>query len=102
VTATSATLNGTVNPNGASITYYFEYGPSSDYGSSTPAQSLGSGASDVSVSATITGLISCTTYHYRIVGTNYSGTSYGDDVTFVVSGCSGSSGCFISTASWDH
>ncbi len=102
VTTTSATLNGTVNPNGASMTYYFEYGPASDYGSSTPVQSLGSGASDVSVSATITGLISCTGYHSRIVGINYSGTSYGDDVTFVVSGCSGSSGCFIGSASWDH
>jgi len=102
VTSTSATLNGTVNPNGASMTYYFEYGPTSDYGSSTPIKSVGSGASDVSVSATITGLISCTTYHYRIVGTNYSGTSYGDAVTFVVSGCSGSSGCFIGSAGWNH
>ena len=26
VTATGATLNGTVNPNGASTTYYFEWG----------------------------------------------------------------------------
>jgi len=102
VTTTSATLNGTVNPNGASMTYYFEYGPSSDYGSSTPIQSLSSAASDVSVSTTITGLISCTTYHYRIVGTNYSGTNYGDDVTFRVSGCSDSNGCFIGSASWNH
>jgi len=102
VTITSATLNGTVNPNGAGMKYYFEYGASSDYGSSTPVQSFGSGASDVSVNAAITDLTSCTTYHYRIVATNYSGTSYGDDVTFGVSGCPGSSGCFISSASWDH
>ena len=102
MTTTSATLNGKVNPNGASMTYYFEYGPTTDYGASTPVESLGSGASDVSVSATITDLISCTTYHYRIVGTNYSGTSYGDDVIFGVSGCSGSSGCFIGSASWGH
>ncbi len=103
VTTTSATLNGTINPNGASMTYYFEYGPSSDYGSSTPIQSLGSGASDVSVSTTIIGLSSCTTYHYRIVGTNYSGRSNGDDVTFLTSGCSSSSrGCFIGSASWGH
>jgi len=103
VTTTSATLNGTVNPSGASMTYYLEYGLSSDYGSSTQAQSLGSGANNVSVSVTITNLSSCTTYHYRIVGTNYSGTSYGDDVTFSMSGCGGgSSGCFISSASWDH
>ena len=95
VTTTSATLNGTVNPNGASMTYYFEYGPSSGYGSSTPVQSLGSGVSDVSVSAIITDL---SNGHYRIVSSNYSGTSYGDDVTFWVSGGSGSSGgCFINS-----
>ena len=100
VTTTSATLNGTVNPNGASMTYYFEYGPTTDYGSSTPVQSLGSGASDVSVSAIITDL---SNGHYRIVGINYSGTSYGDDITFWVTGGSGSSGgCFINSASWNH
>ncbi len=103
VSTTVATLNGKVNPNGASMTYYFEYGPDSDYGSSTPVQSLDSGAGDVSVSADITDLTTCTTYHYRIVGTNYSGTSYGDDVTFPTSGCLGSSGgCFIGSARWGH
>jgi hypothetical protein len=104
VSTTVATLNGKVNPNGAAgMTYYFEYGPDSDYGSSTPVQSLDSGASDVSVSADITDLTTCTTYHYRIVGTNYSGTSYGDDVTFPTSGCLGSSGgCFIGSARWGH
>jgi hypothetical protein len=95
VTAASVTLNGTVNPNGASMTYYFEYGPTSDYGSSTPVQSLGFGASDVSVSAIITDLL---VGHYRIVGTNYTGTSYGVDVTFAISGGGGSSGgCFINS-----
>jgi len=96
VSTTVATLNGKVNPSGAGMTYYFEYGPDADYGSSTPAQSLDYGASDVSVSADITDLTTCTTYYYRIVGTNYSGTSYGDAVTFLTSGCRGSSGgCFI-------
>ena len=98
VTTTSATLNGTVNPNGAGMTYYFEYGRYSDYSSSTPVQSLGSGANDVSVSAVITDLIAGTIIHYRIVSTNYAGSSYGDDVTFWASGGSGSSGgCFINS-----
>lgn len=35
VTTTQAVLNGTVNPNGIEATYYFEYGPSTSYGSST-------------------------------------------------------------------
>ena len=95
VTTTSVTLNGTVNPNGASMTYYFEYGPSSDYGFSTPVQSLGSGTDDVSVSAIITDLVNG---YYRIVGTNYSGTNYGDNVIFQGRGSGGSSGgCFINS-----
>ena len=35
ITSTSARLNGTVNPNGHATTYYFEYGPSTSYGSKT-------------------------------------------------------------------
>ncbi|MBC8176585.1 MAG: S8 family serine peptidase [Deltaproteobacteria bacterium] len=70
VTSSSATLNGTVNPNGASTTYYFQYGTSTSYGSSTTSTSAGSGTSDVSVDATISGLSSSTTYHFRLVATN--------------------------------
>ncbi|MBC8427113.1 MAG: hypothetical protein H8E00_00495 [Deltaproteobacteria bacterium] len=82
VTSTSATLNGTVNPKGEAATYYFEYGTSTNYGSTTSSASAGSGSSAVSVSAPISGLISDTTYHYRLAATNSEGTSYGDDKTF--------------------
>ena len=41
ITSTSATLNGTVNPNGRSTTWYFEYGTSTSYGTKTPAKSAG-------------------------------------------------------------
>ncbi len=81
VTSTSATLNGTVNPNGEATTYYFEYGTDTSYGSPTSSASAGSGTSAVSVNAPISGLTSDTTYHYRIVATNSDGTSYGDDKT---------------------
>jgi hypothetical protein len=37
VTMTGATLNGTVNPNGQSTTYQFEYGTDTSYGTSVPA-----------------------------------------------------------------
>ena len=62
-------------------TYWFEYGTRSSYGlrSSSATQSAGSGA--VSVRASLTGLRSRTTYHYRLVATNPSGTSYGADAT---------------------
>jgi len=82
VTSSSATLNGTVNPNGSSTTYYFQYGTSTSYGSSTTSTSAGSGTSDVSVDASISGRSSNTTYHYRLVATNSAGTSYGDDQSF--------------------
>ncbi len=98
VTQTSAILNGTVNPNGESTNYYFEYGADTSYGSTTESTSAGSGTTDVSVSVEITGLTSGTTYHFRLVATNSSGTTYGIDVTFVTDTGSGggSGGCFIS------
>ena len=82
VTSSSATLNGTVNPNGEATTYYFEYGVDTSYGSTTSSSSAGSGTSAVSVNAAISDLTSDTTYHYRLVATNSSGTSNGDDQSF--------------------
>jgi len=48
------TLDGTVNPNGAATTYYFEYGPSPNYGFTTPPTDAGSGSEDVPVNEEIT------------------------------------------------
>jgi transcriptional regulator CtsR len=78
----SATLNATVNPNGTETTVYFQWGTTVFYGNTTSTQSIGSGISDVSVTANLTGLSSDTTYHYRVVATNPGGTSYGDDRSF--------------------
>lgn len=104
VTLNSATLNGTVNPNGESTTYFFEYGTDTSYGSTTSASSAGSGTSAVSVNASISGLTSDTTYHYRLVATNSDGTSYGDDRTFKTTilyvdpsgSCGGNTPCYSS------
>ncbi|MGD8774061.1 MAG: hypothetical protein PVF44_02005 [Syntrophobacterales bacterium] len=82
VGSSSATLNGTVKPNGSSTSYYFEYGTTASYGSVTSSADAGSGASDIPVSADISGLDPETTYHFRIVATNSYGTSYGSDQTF--------------------
>jgi alpha-tubulin suppressor-like RCC1 family protein len=82
ITETSATLNATVNPEGAVITEcQFEYGSTTAYGSSVPCSpsSTGSGESPVSVSAALSGLAANTTYHYRISSTNSTGTSYSSD-----------------------
>jgi hypothetical protein len=81
VTSFSATLNGTVNPNGLTTSVYFQYGTTTNYGSTTASQSY-TGNTTQSVSASITRLSPSTRYHFRIVGTNTDGTSYGSDRTF--------------------
>ncbi len=85
VTHNSAQLSGTVNPNGASTTYYFEYGTTTDYGSTTSIGNAGSGTSPISVNSSIAGLISNSIYHFRLVATNSGGAHRGDDLTFTTS-----------------
>ena len=82
ISLTSARLNGTVTPNGQATTWYFEYGTSTSYGTKTAARSAGSGTSSVNVSASLTRLRTATTYHYRLVATNASGTTFGGDRSF--------------------
>jgi phosphodiesterase/alkaline phosphatase D-like protein len=86
VTTTVATLNGTVNANGSSTTVTFEYGTTPSYGTTVPAdQSPVTGSTPTAVSKAITGLTPNTTYHYRAVGQNANGTTYGADMTFYTS-----------------
>jgi phosphodiesterase/alkaline phosphatase D-like protein len=82
ITTNSATLTGTVNPNGLATTVYFQWGTSPSYGNSTPSQSIGSGTSTVNVSANLSGLLPNTTYYYRIVASNSAGTTYGSGMSF--------------------
>lgn len=86
VTSSSAHLAGAVNPNGDSTTYAFQFGTTTAYGSQTNSQPAGSGTTEQDVSANVTGLRSGTTYHYRLVATNTSGTTVGSDQTFATSG----------------
>ena len=87
ITRTSATLNGSVNPNGQATTAYFEWGTSSTLSTfdTTTSQSIGSGTSAVSVTANLTGLNANTTYYYRAVGQNSGGTQNGSIVSFTTS-----------------
>jgi len=84
ITESQATLNGTVNPNRAETTYRFEYGKTTNYGSSIPVPDAGAGAgtSPVTVYLTPNTLLPRTRYHFRLVATNTMGTSYGADNAF--------------------
>ena len=82
VTVTTATLNGTVTPDG-DTTYYFEWGTTTAYGSRSPERSVtGGGPNGKEVSEDIAGLQPSTTYNFRIVATNADGTTTGANMTF--------------------
>ncbi|MGN6815148.1 MAG: hypothetical protein ACTHK3_03570 [Solirubrobacterales bacterium] len=76
-----AKLIGTVNPRGSEAKYRFEWGATKTYGNSVPVGegSVAPGTGNVSVSNTISGLEGEHTYHFRLVATNASGTTYGED-----------------------
>ena len=82
ITTTSAQLNGTLYANGLSTSYYFQYGTTTSYGSATNIMPAGSGSFLVMLNASVTGLTSGTTYHYRLAGVNNEGTAFGSDKTF--------------------
>jgi hypothetical protein len=85
VQQTQAKLNGTVNPKGADTHYYFQYGQTTEYGSSTTSTDAGSGTTALPVSATVTRLEPGTTYHYRLVASSTGGTVHGSDQVFTTS-----------------
>ena len=85
VTSSTASLSGSVNPNGAATSYHFDYGKSPIYGSQTAVVPAGSGTANIGASATLSQLASRTTYHYRLVASSSSGTAYGADMTFTTS-----------------
>jgi 6-bladed beta-propeller len=83
-----ATLKGTVNPEGSSTSYWFEYGETTSYGSKVPTtpQSIGSGTVNVLVKQIVTGLKESTTYHFRVVAESEGKTVPGEDTSFTTNG----------------
>jgi hypothetical protein len=83
--ATSATFNGTADPNGATTTGWYRYATtdpgtcSEAFGIRTPVSglSLGSGTSAISMGWSVTGLVPNTTYWFCAIATNTYGTSFG-------------------------
>ena len=81
--ATTATLSAGIWPNDEATSYYVEYGTTTGYGQTSASSSAGSGPGVVNVSATLSGLVPGTDYHYRLVAVNALGTTYGYDETIV-------------------
>jgi DNA-binding beta-propeller fold protein YncE len=84
VGSTAATLGGSLDPQGADTTYWFQYSTTTSYNTSAPVPGAdaGSGNGFQSVTQSISGLAPDTTYHYRLVTNNAGGTTYGADQTF--------------------
>jgi hypothetical protein len=106
---TSATVGGSLNPEGVDTHYYVQYGTSEEYGQTMPASwaspeeelhgqkpvpagldggsgstlvALGGGGSLPNI--TLEGLTGGTVYHYRLVAYNADGTAYGAPQTVTV------------------
>lgn len=80
---TSATLTGSLTPEGFATKYHFEYGETTAYGTSIPVPDAEtSELGEVLAKADIAGLRPNTTYHYRLIASNEFGTSFGADATF--------------------
>src|SRR5215471_12603466 len=77
----SATLKGSLNPDGLSTTFHFQYGTTTSYGLTTAPQTQ-TGDTSRLVVANINSLAPHTTYHFRIVASNTAGTAFGSDRTF--------------------
>ncbi len=83
LSASSERVTASVDPDGASTTYYVQYGTASCVQEpavcldqpSPPGAVVGSGFGDESVSEELSGLVPNTTYYYRVVATNEHGVS---------------------------
>jgi plastocyanin len=83
VSNTTATLKGSVNPNGLATKYFFKYGTSATpYASETGKTQVSAGTSPVTASTGVSGLTPETTYHFRLFAENTSGTTEAGDLTF--------------------
>jgi hypothetical protein len=82
----TATLHASIDPDGSSTTYTFEYGETTSYGTSIPfppgTGTVGSGEAFLPVTAELSGLKIGTTYHYRVSASNIYGTVLSRDQTF--------------------
>ena len=81
ITLTTATVSGTINPEGLETSYEVDLGVDTTYGTSIYGEA-GSGTENIGISVSLQDLAPGATYHYRIVAINSDGRAYGADQTF--------------------
>ena len=101
----TAQLNGTVNANGQDVDYYFEYGPTTQYGDISDVFST---TANQHIAIAVSALSPGTLYHFRLVVVTDTDTIDGNDRSFETATAGGSAppippsssgggggGCFI-------
>jgi hypothetical protein len=84
ITATNATLNAIVNPDGASTGVYFQWGATTNYSNWTETTTLTESLNTAqAVAIPIGGLPPGSTNHFQAVAVNSAGTTFGSDLTVV-------------------
>jgi hypothetical protein len=83
VSSTTATVIGTVIPQSAETSYWFEYGPMLNFGWKVDARSAGAGLTELGAAGYITGLKPGTEYYFRIGARNANGVVYGAPYKFI-------------------
>jgi hypothetical protein len=80
----SAVVVGSLDPEGLSTSYYFEYATSASFAAAarTPSYPAGQGTKSRPARAALSGLSPATAYYYRLVATNSSGTTTGAPASF--------------------
>jgi hypothetical protein len=86
IASSTAKVHGSINPNGAETTYWFEYSTDSLFGvtslNSTKQTALGSGLGSLLVEAHVADLDPKTNYYVRVVAQNSFGIIRGERVSF--------------------
>jgi hypothetical protein len=85
VTAESATLNATINPEGAAATVQFQFGATTAYGQSTSLQRLAPANAPNPFAANLSGLSAGSIVHYRAIANTDFGSLVGADQTLQTS-----------------
>ena len=82
VGTSTAVVSGSVNPAGAAVNVFFQFGTTTAYGQATGPQKTAPNDSTTPFAALLSGLPAGTSIHYRAVAISDFGTFFGGDQTF--------------------